>query len=144
MEFKTQRFLCLKTLSGVSSTMRLASSSASSSHPAIAAADLNRGLKRVFTFWQFPSVAGFFWFLGLRLWSSLTIFCARVVWNLGNRRDLVSLQRRRNKGYTNYEVGGITFPQRSNFLNKMAALAIVTAIISGAVLLYAHRLIRLP
>lgn len=39
------RFLCLDSLTGVSSTTRLASRMASSSQPAMAAADLNPGLR---------------------------------------------------------------------------------------------------
>lgn len=61
LEFKTERFLFLISLSGVSSTIRVASNRASSSQPAIAAADLNLGLIRVLdTFWLFDSISVFF------------------------------------------------------------------------------------
>jgi hypothetical protein len=56
LEFKTKRLLCFESLSGVSSTMRDASKSASSSQPAIAAADLNLGLISDITFWLFDPI----------------------------------------------------------------------------------------
>lgn len=72
LELKRERFLCLESLTGVSSTMRLANNSASSSQPAIAAADLNLGDKRVAMFWTLESANGIFWLLGLRFCSPLT------------------------------------------------------------------------
>ena len=45
LHWRTNRFFCRNSLSGVSSTTRLAIRSASSSQPAMAAADLNLGLK---------------------------------------------------------------------------------------------------
>lgn len=76
-EFKTKRLFCLesRSRSGVSSTIRVASKIASSSQPAIAAADLNLGLISEAMFWLF--VAVFFRITGLRFCSSLsTIFVA--------------------------------------------------------------------
>ncbi|WVZ08941.1 hypothetical protein V8G54_022287 [Vigna mungo] len=72
LEFKRERFLCLESLTGVSSTMRVANNSASSSQPAIAAADLNLGDKRVAMSWTLESANGIFWLLGLRFCSPLT------------------------------------------------------------------------
>lgn len=54
---RTHRLLCRSSLSGVSSTTRLAIRSASSSHPAMAAADLNLGLKKICD--SFPISSGF-------------------------------------------------------------------------------------
>lgn len=79
LDLKTDRFFCLVSCSGVSSTMRLAIKRLSSSQPAMAAADLNLGLNNelVPPLVLFPISIGFDslgWVLGLCFGSSsLTI-----------------------------------------------------------------------
>lgn len=57
LRWRTDRFFCWNSLSGVSSTTRLAIRSASSSQPARAAADLNLGLRKLSA--SFPIPSGF-------------------------------------------------------------------------------------
>lgn len=57
---KSERFFCLKSLSGVSSTTRLATRIASSSQPAIAATDLNPGLNMLSIFSPLSDASGSF------------------------------------------------------------------------------------
>ncbi|PON95265.1 hypothetical protein TorRG33x02_087870, partial [Trema orientale] len=72
LNWNSERFLDRYSRSGVSSTMRLALKSASSSQPAMAATDLNLGLKILFVHFGLLSVL--FGSLGLCFWSSIPIF----------------------------------------------------------------------
>lgn len=114
LELKRERFLCLESLTGVSSTMRLANNSASSSQPAIAAADLNLGDKRVAMFWTLESANGIFWLLGLRFCSPLT-----AIRTLTQYRQLFWI---------------FIFIQRSTYFELLCGLATLTAIFCRAIM----------
>lgn len=130
---KSERFLCLDSRSGVSSTTKLAIKRASSSQPAMAATDLNLGLNTSFWLWPptsgFDSLGGFFESPGIWFGSSLTIL-DHYRRRRETTRALQIILRRRSRIVTNTSQSNFSLTVEFFEIN----MAILTAIIAGSVL----------